>query len=1169
MSSYFVLYCGLCVTVLKEVNRLVDEPYMDEPFHIPQAQAYCRGEFNYWDPKITTPPGLYIMSLILKKIFMFKCNLQMLRLTTMLSLLALPIALTRLISFHQRVRPPSSLLSPTPEAIILSFFPVGWFFGFLYYTEVPSLVLVVLTVVAASEDRHWLASLFGLMSCTFRQTNIIWVLYAFAASQLTYLRWRRAPSGSPAPSKLHDPPALSASPGDIFKAIRTSPSVIPDLLPSFVPYTLVMASFVAFVVWNGGIVLGDKSNHIPVLHVPQIYYFAAFSAAFGWPALISGSGSALGLAKEVFNRMFGSKTRTIITAAIMGGMTITVKLFTIHHPFLLSDNRHYTFYVWHRIYMFHWTAPYVLIPGYLACAWAWFLRVGTEQTILQALVLPVLASLTLLPTPLLEPRYFLIPYILLRSQITDVPGWALALEAAWYGFINLATLGKTTGATQRGLPLLKTPFTTVVTLGYDLFTIQTTVFSSPHPSVVMPPDSSSHAATVHQKPSTRSSIRQSLNFASVGKAFADVMNKESREKESKDSEKAGKKAMKESHRSSIGFRGLAPRPSLDTRPSPPPAKRPRTPDSKTITARRRSSMAHHQPAVENATKSPDSATPQDAAVQRSSSLRPRTGASSGLPKYRPKSIILDNNTNTTKKPESPSVPRKRPSISEDDKDDAKKEQMKPAGDRVSRPISPLPHRAALKAASTNINPSPSPSPKPHLKISTPSSSARSSPTRLVKHKKAPSTEPRPPSSASSSSNPHTPRASREKSGLRPASSSRKGSLVTESSDDSSYNSHPGLRDSPLVRHVRQRSRTETPAKEKEKNVANMSHISEGDSEDVEELDVEMMLAPVAAITAPTPAMPRIQASRTRQRLIPQTPSKPPIPQGREMLMPPDAESSPLRPRLLPASDRSAPRGSILSWEQFATEASRTLGEEEISTILNDISAPFQPGPLSPMPTGDLALPPESPCLSAMNSPSGYGSISHVLLPAVTPSPAIPRTRHKDSPANQTSGEAALVPLLRLQLNAAENTAKERLIQMQLLEEEVHNLKQARHHDAQELSRQFSALEEQMKGKLEAEGKNAEQTAAHVAFLEQQLRDAEQARQSAIEAATKHTQKQVKATLRFQQVRWDASYVAQSAKREWSYVREQCEDDLEALQRDKELITFLLGELDLAQQQLKV
>ncbi|KAG7098940.1 hypothetical protein E1B28_000830 [Marasmius oreades] len=441
MSSYFILYCGLCVSVLKEVNRLVDEPYMDEPFHVPQAQAYCRGDFREWDSKITTPPGLYIMSLMFKKIFLFKCNLQMLRLTTTLSLLALPIVLTRLLCFHKRIRPPSLLLSPTPEAIILSLFPVGWFFGFLYYTEVPSLVLVALTVVSACGDRHWLAALFGLMSCSFRQTNIIWVLYAFATSQLTYLRFRRATPASPTPAKLHDPLALSAGPRDIWNAIISTPGIIPDILPSFVPYTLVLASFVAFVVWNGGIVLGDKSNHMPALHIPQLYYLAAFSTVFGWPALISGSGGIFVLIQEVYRRMFGSKIRILVNAIVMVGMFVTVKFFTIHHPFLLSDNRHYTFYVWHRIYMSHWTVPYLLIPGYLACAWAWFLRVGTEQTMLQTLILPMLAALTLFPTPLLEPRYFLIPYILLRSQITDVPDWALALEGVWYSVINLLTMG--------------------------------------------------------------------------------------------------------------------------------------------------------------------------------------------------------------------------------------------------------------------------------------------------------------------------------------------------------------------------------------------------------------------------------------------------------------------------------------------------------------------------------------------------------------------------------------------------------------------------------------------------------------------------------------------------------------------------------------------------------
>jgi len=55
---------------------------------------------------------------------------------------------------------------------------------------------------------------------------------------------------------------------------------------------------------------GDKSNHIPALHIPQLFYFYAFSTAFGWPVLLfSGVGKTagpVGLVKEVIARMVGS-----------------------------------------------------------------------------------------------------------------------------------------------------------------------------------------------------------------------------------------------------------------------------------------------------------------------------------------------------------------------------------------------------------------------------------------------------------------------------------------------------------------------------------------------------------------------------------------------------------------------------------------------------------------------------------------------------------------------------------------------------------------------------------------------------------------------------------------------------------------------------------------------
>lgn len=440
MSSLLLAFAGVCVTVLKELNGIVNEPYMDEPFHVPQAQAYCRGDFETWDPKITTPPGLYLLSFLLKKLFLFKCTLPMLRLTPMLCLLALPIALTRLLCFHKRQHPPTSILTPVPEAVVLSCFPIAWFFGFLYYTETPSLLFVVWTVIAASQGNHWLAALLGLISCTFRQTNIIWVLYAYGASQLTWLRFRRAPNGT-ALVKLHDPPALAANLGDVIKAVLSIHKVLWDILPAFVPYAGVLAAFAAFVIWNGGIVLGDKSNHIPSLHMPQLYYFIAAATFFGWPVLLAGKSGPLALVRSVQNRMLGTKIRCLITVAACIVIDVTVKHFTIHHPFLLSDNRHYTFYVWRRIYLAHPLVPYALAPVYLACAWAWYVRVGDDQSLLQSLLLPVLIGPTLLPTPLLEPRYFLIPYVLLRAQIKETRMWGVWLECAWYMMINFVTMG--------------------------------------------------------------------------------------------------------------------------------------------------------------------------------------------------------------------------------------------------------------------------------------------------------------------------------------------------------------------------------------------------------------------------------------------------------------------------------------------------------------------------------------------------------------------------------------------------------------------------------------------------------------------------------------------------------------------------------------------------------
>ncbi|RWS07343.1 putative Dol-P-Glc:Glc(2)Man(9)GlcNAc(2)-PP-Dol alpha-1:2-glucosyltransferase-like protein, partial [Dinothrombium tinctorium] len=56
-------YISAILAVFVLVNEEVSVAYMDEQFHVKQARHYCVGNFTTWDPKITTPPGLYLITL--------------------------------------------------------------------------------------------------------------------------------------------------------------------------------------------------------------------------------------------------------------------------------------------------------------------------------------------------------------------------------------------------------------------------------------------------------------------------------------------------------------------------------------------------------------------------------------------------------------------------------------------------------------------------------------------------------------------------------------------------------------------------------------------------------------------------------------------------------------------------------------------------------------------------------------------------------------------------------------------------------------------------------------------------------------------------------------------------------------------------------------------------
>ena len=63
----------------------------------------------------------------------------------------------------------------------------------------------------------------------------------------------------------------------------TQPHRFITLILALTPYLTIMAAFAGFVAWNGGVVLGDKSNHVATIHLSQMLYLWPYMVFFSWP----------------------------------------------------------------------------------------------------------------------------------------------------------------------------------------------------------------------------------------------------------------------------------------------------------------------------------------------------------------------------------------------------------------------------------------------------------------------------------------------------------------------------------------------------------------------------------------------------------------------------------------------------------------------------------------------------------------------------------------------------------------------------------------------------------------------------------------------------------------------------------------------------------------------
>ncbi|BGP27854.1 alpha-1,2-glucosyltransferase, glycosyltransferase family 59 protein [Rhodotorula toruloides] len=483
----YTAWVAASVGVAVRINRNVEEPYMDEIFHVYQAQAYCRGDWTYWDPALTTPPGLYLVPAALAlaerylepilatfpaKIASFDpCSLSSLRTVNLLLSILLPFLYPSLLHHLHTSSGDTRPLrrSYDWEGLVIAMFPLIQWWSWLFYTDMASVVCVLLCWRAALRKRHLSSALLGAVSLLFRQTNIVWVAFVAAQAAIRVLGLPKKEGKSAGKTGI-DPLLWDARPVDLVKTplavLRVAFTRLPNLAPVIAAYLPVFLAFLAFIRWNGGIVLGesvlvasktssltplpagDKQNHIATVHVAQLYYLVAFAGVLFAPLVLMPVRAGCHRVRSACYGLFGSLTHATFSILALAVSCYTIQHYTIAHPFLLADNRHYCFYLWRRVINLRWWTRYALSIGYLTAGRLIYDQLAHAHLMaLSTLMLLVGAtSAVLIPSPLLEPRYFLLPLLILRlyfspstTSFTSLDKRRrLILEAAFYLAIQAA-----------------------------------------------------------------------------------------------------------------------------------------------------------------------------------------------------------------------------------------------------------------------------------------------------------------------------------------------------------------------------------------------------------------------------------------------------------------------------------------------------------------------------------------------------------------------------------------------------------------------------------------------------------------------------------------------------------------------------------------------------------
>jgi alpha-1,2-glucosyltransferase len=137
------------------------------------------------------------------------------------------------------------------ETLSLILLPPMYFFAHVYYTDIPSITMILFTIYFSIKRSFWISSIFGFLSVLMRQTNVVWIGGILGRHILEAMIKQIYPKLQSGDSKFSH---LVFAAKLHMQNLKWIVDLLVQVLREFTGYFLIIIGFVIFLIINGSIV---------------------------------------------------------------------------------------------------------------------------------------------------------------------------------------------------------------------------------------------------------------------------------------------------------------------------------------------------------------------------------------------------------------------------------------------------------------------------------------------------------------------------------------------------------------------------------------------------------------------------------------------------------------------------------------------------------------------------------------------------------------------------------------------------------------------------------------------------------------------------------------------------------------------------------------------------